>query len=213
MVSGGVSGIESRTPHGLSPSTCSGSSWLFPHTWVANGAPGATSTRPLSVLCSSSQSAVSCQYWGMALNAPGGVSRAGPGDRGARGKRSQHHDRRPRPACPVRGGRTRAATPVGVHCPATGSGPAGAPARAPAAAGSPAPACADFVAGCRWRPGTPAPAARWGSRGHPSSRGQQHDADEQHGDQPAPRRARAQRQPGQPGRGHQRGGQHRDRNW
>ena len=38
MVCGGVSGIESRTPHGLEPSTCSGSSWLLPHTWVANGA-------------------------------------------------------------------------------------------------------------------------------------------------------------------------------
>ena len=46
MVCGGVSGIESRTPHGLPPSTCSGSSWLVPHTWVANGAPGTTSTRP-----------------------------------------------------------------------------------------------------------------------------------------------------------------------
>ncbi len=76
MVSGGVSGIESRTPHGLLPSTCSGSSWLLPHTWVANGAPGATSTRPRGrVLCSSSQSAASCQYCGIASNAPGGVSR------------------------------------------------------------------------------------------------------------------------------------------
>ncbi len=74
MVSGGVSGIESRTPQALSPSTCSGSSWLLPHTWVANGAPGATRTRPPS-LCSSSQSAVSCQYCGIASNAPGGVSR------------------------------------------------------------------------------------------------------------------------------------------
>ena len=74
MVSGGVSGIESRTPHGLPPSTCRGSSWLVPHTWVANGAPGATSTRP-PVLCSSSQAAVSCQYCGIASKAPGGVSR------------------------------------------------------------------------------------------------------------------------------------------
>ncbi len=74
MVWGGVSGIESRTPHALLPSTCSGSSWLAPQTCVANGAPGTTSTRP-SVLCSSSQSAVSCQYCGIALKAPGGVSR------------------------------------------------------------------------------------------------------------------------------------------
>ena len=77
MVCGGVSGIESRTPHGLAPSTCSGSSWLDPHVCVANGAPGATSTRPGGdpVLCSSSQAAVWCQYGGIASNAPGGVSR------------------------------------------------------------------------------------------------------------------------------------------
>ncbi len=77
IVSGGVSGIESRTPHGLLPSTCSGSSWLDPHTCVANGAPGATSTLPGGEpeLCSSSQAAVSCQYRGIASNAPGGVSR------------------------------------------------------------------------------------------------------------------------------------------
>ena len=100
MVSGGVSGMESRTPHGLSPRTCSGSSWLLPHTCVANGAPGATSTRPAgpagldapsppavsdspsppagsaaAVLCSSSHAAVSCQYCGIASNAPGGVNR------------------------------------------------------------------------------------------------------------------------------------------
>ena len=78
MVCGGVSGMESRTPHGLLPSTCSGSSWLVPHTWVANGAPGTTSTRPgagVPVLCSLSQSAASCQYCGIALNVPGGVSR------------------------------------------------------------------------------------------------------------------------------------------
>ena len=78
MVCGGVSGMESRTPHGLSPSTCSGSSWLVPHSWVANGAPGTTSTRPgvgTPVLCSESQSAASCQYRGIALNVPGGVIR------------------------------------------------------------------------------------------------------------------------------------------
>ncbi len=78
MVCGGVNGIESRTPHGLAPSTCSGSSWLVPHTWVANGAPGATSTRPgveEPVLCWVSQSAVCCQYGGIAVNVPGGVSR------------------------------------------------------------------------------------------------------------------------------------------
>ena len=77
-MAGGVSGTESRTPHGLSPSTCSGSSWLVPHTWVANGDPGTTSTRPgvgPRALFSVSQSAVSCQYWGIALNVPGGVSR------------------------------------------------------------------------------------------------------------------------------------------
>ena len=77
IVCGGVSGIESRTPHGLLPSTCSGSSWLVPHPCVANGAPGTTSTRPVGdpALCSSSQSAVWCQYGGIASNAPGGVSR------------------------------------------------------------------------------------------------------------------------------------------
>ena len=67
MVCGGVSGMESRTPHGDSPSTCSGSSRVLPQTWVANGAPGTTSTRPgLAVIpgpasgrvfCSVSQSA------------------------------------------------------------------------------------------------------------------------------------------------------------
>ncbi len=73
--------MESRTPHGPVPSTCSGSSWLVPHAWVANGAPGTTSTRPgggtpvLSGLCSLSQSAASCQYRGIALNVPGGASR------------------------------------------------------------------------------------------------------------------------------------------
>lgn len=38
MVCGGVSGMESRTPHGPSPSTCSGSSWLVPHTCGERGA-------------------------------------------------------------------------------------------------------------------------------------------------------------------------------
>ncbi len=83
MVCGGVNGMESRTPQGLLPSTWSGSSWLVPHVCVANGAPGATSTRPgggLPVpdpeLCSLSQSAASCQYCGIAPNVPGGVSRA-----------------------------------------------------------------------------------------------------------------------------------------
>ena len=50
----------------------------MPQTWVANGAPGATRTRPgvgLPVLCSVSQSAASCQYFGMPVKAPGGVSR------------------------------------------------------------------------------------------------------------------------------------------
>ena len=78
MVCGGVSGMESRTPHGLSPSTCSGSSWLVPHSWVANGAPGTTSTRPgvgAPVLWAESQSAVSCQYCGIAVKVPGGVIR------------------------------------------------------------------------------------------------------------------------------------------
>ncbi|VAZ70944.1 hypothetical protein LAUMK15_00554 [Mycobacterium persicum] len=79
MVCGGVRGMESRTPHGLLPSTCSGSSWLVPQTWVANGAPGTTSTRPgvgVPVLCALSQSAASCQYRGIAVKVPGGVSRA-----------------------------------------------------------------------------------------------------------------------------------------
>ncbi|CFS34918.1 Uncharacterised protein [Mycobacterium tuberculosis] len=78
MVCGGVSGMESRTPHGPSPSTCSGSSWLVPHTWVANGAPGTTSTRPgvgVAAWCVRSQSAASCQYWGSAPNVPGGATR------------------------------------------------------------------------------------------------------------------------------------------
>ncbi len=78
MVCGGVSGIESRTPHGPTSRTCSGSSWLLPQVWVANGAPGATSTRPgvgPPPLWSRSQAAASRQYCGSAVNVPGGVSR------------------------------------------------------------------------------------------------------------------------------------------
>ena len=91
MVSGGVSGIESRTPHALSPSTCSGSSWLLPHTWVANGAPGATSTRPPVVVFVEPVGGVVPVLRDRVERARRGEP-ARPGQRGRRGQRDQHDD-------------------------------------------------------------------------------------------------------------------------
>ena len=173
IVADGVRGIESRTPHGLPPSTCSGSSWLLPHTWVANGAPGTTSTRPCSPggpSCSSSQ----CRRVVPVLRDRG--ERAGRGEAPGPGQRRGHDERdqgdgaRRRPACRVRDARTPAATPAAARCRVAGRGPAGARGRGPAAAGSAARACARCAAACRRRPGTPAPGGRTAIRDRPSSR-------------------------------------------
>ena len=215
IVCGGVSGIESRTPHGLSPSTCSGSSWLVPHTWVANGAPGTTSTRP------------GVGVPGVVLVEPvGGVvpvlrdrgerARRGeparPRQRRAGRQRDQHDDRRPRPACRARDGRRRAPTPVAARCPAAGSGPADARGPAPTAAGSAAPACARCAAACRRRPGTPAPDA---PAAIPARRSIRRPAATMPTSSIVTSRPRAGiariASPARPGRRDQRGGQHRHR--
>ncbi len=174
IVSGGVSGMESRTPHGLLPRTCSGSSWLLPHTWVANGAPGTTSTRPgcrgVPVLFASSQSAVSCQYCGIASNAPGGVSRP-----------VQASDvaavRAVSTTMPTatRLSRLRVGERVAPHRPRRAAGKrdaaeqVGQPERQRQAAAA-VRACAGCAAGCRPRRGTPGPDARSGNPARRSNR-------------------------------------------
>ena len=198
MVCGGVSGIESRTPHGLLPSTCSGSSWLVPHTWVANGAPGTTSTRPPVVV--------------VFVEPVGGVvpvlrdrvegarrgEPAGPGQRRGGGQRHQHHDpdghplvvfgvgERVDPHPSRRAARQRDAAQQMrqaerqrqpdhrlelVHVAQRGA------ARVEE--------CLHLVGDRRSQPAGVAD-------------GQQHDADQQHDDQPAAGGHRAHRQPGQP---------------
>ena len=159
IVCGGVSGIESRTPHGLLPSTCSGSSWLVPHTWVANGAPGTTSTRPAGepVLCSSSQSARLVPVLRDRVERARRGEPARPRQRGAHRQRDQHDDADGDPLVVLGVGEARASTPVAARSPAAECGRADGRARAPAAAGSPAPACARCAAACPPRRGTPAP--------------------------------------------------------
>ena len=154
----------------------------------------------------------SCQYCGIASNAPGGVSRPGPGQRGAGRQRDQHHDADGDPLVAFGVGERVASTRVAARCPAAGCGPADAPGRAPAAAGSRGSSL------CTLRSGVPAASRNslhlvGHRRSQPAgvSDGQQDDADKQHRDQPAAGRHRAHRQPGQPGRRDQRGGQHRHR--
>ena len=177
------------------------------------GRPGPPA-RGHAVLCSSSQSAVSCQYCGIASNVA---------------RRSEPARSRParwrRPARPVtttptatrlsRSGWANASrsTRPAVRFPAAGCGPADAP--DPSASGSRSSGSSLWML----RSGVPCgveeclnmqgPQAIPDRRSIPAA--STDDAEQQDGDEPSARRHRPHRQPGQTGGRHQRGREHRDR--
>ena len=167
----GSAGSSRARPTGCRPAPAGARrGWCPTPGWrTARRAPPARGRRR-PVLCSSSQSAVSCQYCGIASNAPGGVSRPVQASDVAARQRDQHHHADRHPLVASRGGRTPAPTRAEARCRATGFGPADEPARAPSAAAAAAPACACCAAGCRPRRGTPEPAGRQAIPARPSSR-------------------------------------------